>query len=95
MHPRGTEKEFREGQVPSHRTVSYAVDMTTKGQPGRVIRIDDETWADFGRLCEEKGIARATDIRMYVVREVAAWRKQQSAEAPKRKLVVRRKSKSD
>jgi hypothetical protein len=64
--------------VTSHCTVSYAVDMTTKGQPGRVIRIDDETWADFGQLCEEKGIARATDIRMYVVREVTAWRKQQA-----------------
>ncbi|MFE2832241.1 hypothetical protein ACFXI6_14505 [Streptomyces mirabilis] len=69
--------------------------MTTKGQPGRVIRIDDETWADFGRLCEEKGIARATDIRMYVVREVAAWRKQQEPEAPKRKFVRRPAPKSD
>ncbi|MFE9432896.1 hypothetical protein [Streptomyces sp. NPDC006640] len=48
--------------------------MTTKGQPGRVVRIDDEMWADFGKLCAEKGIARATDIRMYVVREVLAWR---------------------
>lgn len=64
--------------VTSQCTVGYSVDMTTKGQPGRVIRIDDETWADYGRLCEEKGIARATDIRMYVVREVTAWRKQQA-----------------
>lgn len=52
--------------------------MTTKGQPGRVVRIDDETWADYGRLCEEKGIARAADMRMYVVREVNAWRKEQA-----------------
>jgi hypothetical protein len=63
--------------VTSQRTVSYAVDMTTKGLPGRVIRIDDETWADYGKACEEKGIARAADIRMYVKREVAAWRKEQ------------------
>ncbi|MER5694887.1 hypothetical protein ACWDBO_31255 [Streptomyces mirabilis] len=62
--------------------------MTTKGQPGRVIRIDDETWADFGQLCEEKGIARAADIRMYVVREVNAWRKANGLEP--RRLVVRR-----
>jgi hypothetical protein len=55
--------------------------MTTKGQPGRVIRIDDETWADYEKLCKEKGVARATDIRMYVVREVAAWRRRQRAEA--------------
>lgn len=51
--------------------------MTTKGLPGRVIRIDDETWADYEKACQEKGVARATDIRMYVMREVAAWRKRQ------------------
>ena len=55
------------GLVTSQRRVSYAVDMTTKGQPGRVIRIDDETWADYEKLCEEKctiaGIAfRAVEI---------------------------------
>ena len=62
-------------------TVSYPDRMTTKGQPGRVIRIDDETWADYEKVCEEKGIARAADIRMYVKREVAAWRRRQRAEA--------------
>lgn len=51
--------------------------MKTKGQPGRVIRIDDETWADYEKACGEKGVARATDIRMYVKREVAAWRRRQ------------------
>ncbi|MFJ4682006.1 hypothetical protein [Streptomyces sp. NPDC088789] len=69
--------------------------MTTKGQPGRVIRIDDETWADYGALCEEKGIARAADIRMYVMREVTAWRKENGIEPPKRKVIVRRKKPSD
>lgn len=63
--------------VTGHRTVSYAVDMTTKGQTGRVVRIDDETWADYEKACQEKGVARATDMRMYVMREVAAWRKRQ------------------
>lgn len=63
--------------------------MTTKGQPGRVVRIDDETWAAYGALCEEKGIARAADMRMYVVREVNAWRKANGIEAPKPKRVVR------
>lgn len=69
--------------MPSQCTVSYAVHMTTKGQPGRVIRIDDETWADYEKACKEKGVARATDIRMYVVREVTAWRRRQRTEAPK------------
>lgn len=54
--------------------------MTTKGTPGRVIRIDDETWAKYGELCEEKGISRATDVRMYVKREVAAYEKRRRTE---------------
>ena len=62
-------------------TVSYAVDMTTKGTPGRVIRVDDETWADYGKACEEKGIARAADLRMHIKREVAAWRRRQKSES--------------
>jgi hypothetical protein len=51
--------------------------MTTKGEPGRVVRIDDETWADYEKVCAEKGVKRATDMRMHVVREVAAWRRRQ------------------
>jgi len=67
--------------------------MTTKGQPGRVVRIDDETWADYEKACDEKGVARATDIRMYVLREVAAWRKANGIEPPKpkKRVVVRRR----
>lgn len=51
--------------------------MTTKGTTGRVVRIDDDIWADYEKVCDEKGLARATDIRMYVVREVTAWRRRQ------------------
>lgn len=68
--------------------------MTTKGLPGRVVRIDDETWDAYGQLCAEKGIARAADMRMHVVREVNAWRKANGIEAPtpkKRTVTVRRK----
>ncbi|MFJ6239813.1 hypothetical protein ACIQH0_37805 [Streptomyces griseus] len=63
--------------------------MTTKGQPGRVVRIDDETWDAYGQLCAEKGIARAADMRMHVVREVNAWRKANGIEppAPKKRTV--------
>lgn len=67
--------------VPSHCTVSYAGAMTTKGTPGRVIRVDDETWAAFGEVCEAKGLSRAADLRVYIKREVAAYRRRQKAEA--------------
>lgn len=56
--------------------------MTSNGTPGRMIRIDDETWADYGKACEEKGITRAADVRMYVKREVAAWRRRQTSGKP-------------
>lgn len=62
-------------------TVSYPDSMTTKGTPGRVIRVDDETWEAYGELCKERGIARATDVRVYIKREVAAYRRKQRAEA--------------
>lgn len=58
-------------------TVRYAVDMTTKGTPGRMVRIEDDVWADYEKACKEKGLARAADIRTYVMREVNAWRKRQ------------------
>lgn len=60
--------------------------MTSKGTPGRVVRIDDELWDDYGKLCAEKGVKRATDVRMYITREVTAWRakhrRRQRAESP-------------
>lgn len=59
----------------------YPVHMATKGTPQRVIRVDDETWDAYGQLCEEKGIARSADLRMYIKREVAAWHRERQAEA--------------
>ncbi|MFJ8345095.1 GIY-YIG nuclease family protein [Streptomyces sp. NPDC094153] len=47
----------------------------------RIIRIDDDTWEDYGRLCEEKGIARAADIRMHIKREIKAYQQRQRAES--------------
>lgn len=64
--------------VPSQCTVSYAVDMTTKGTPGRMVRIDDEMWAAYGQLCAEEGTSRADDIRRHVHSRVNAWHKKQA-----------------
>ena len=55
--------------------------MTTKGTPGRVIRVDDETWAAYGEVCDAKGLARAADLRVYIKAQIAAHRKRQRAEA--------------
>lgn len=59
-------------------TVSYAVDMTTKGTPGRMVRIDEEVWTAYGQLCEEEGTSRADDIRRHVHARVATWRRKQT-----------------
>ena len=55
--------------------------MTTKGTPGRVIRVDDETWAAYGEVCAAKGLSRAADLRVYINREIAAHKRRQRAEA--------------
>ncbi|MFI5687844.1 hypothetical protein [Streptomyces sp. NPDC051636] len=55
--------------------------MTTKGTPGRMVRIDDEVWTAYGQLCEAEGTSRADDIRRHVHSRVAAWRKQQARQS--------------
>ena len=67
--------------VPSQCTVSYAGGMTTRGTPGRMVRIEDGEWAAYGELCAEEGTSRADDIRRHVHSRVAAWRKQQARQA--------------
>lgn len=62
--------------------------MTSKGTPGRVIRVDKETWDTYGELCKAKGIARATDVRMYIAREVKAY------EAEQRKIAAQERAAS-
>lgn len=71
--------------VCSHCTVSYSVAMTTKGTPGRMVRIDNEMWAAYGELCAEEGTSRADDMRRHVHARVKAWqadkrRRQREAE---------------
>lgn len=55
--------------------------MASNETPQRVIRVDTETWKAYGELCKEKGVARSADLRMYMKREVAAWRRQQRRES--------------
>jgi hypothetical protein len=61
----------------------YAVPMpedtsTTSGKtPGRVIRIKDELWADYGAACEALGTNRSDDLRRHMVATVAAHQREQ------------------
>ncbi|MFF8829287.1 hypothetical protein [Streptomyces sp. NPDC015131] len=55
--------------------------MTTKGTPGRVVRIDDDTWAIYGELCKAEGTSRADDMRRHVHSRVNQWRALQEKKA--------------
>ncbi|MEU6057951.1 hypothetical protein [Streptomyces sp. NPDC047097] len=67
--------------------------MTTRGTPGRMIRIDDEMWELYGQVCAEDGTTRTDELRRHVHSRVAAYCKAKGIQppAPKRKVVVRRK----
>ncbi|MEU1497345.1 hypothetical protein [Streptomyces sp. NPDC005732] len=54
---------------------------TRDPMPNRVFRLDTETWEAYGAACEEKGISRSDDLRMYIKREVAAFKRRQRAES--------------
>jgi hypothetical protein len=45
--------------------------------PNRVVRIDDETWAAYARVCEARGISRADAIRLNIKREIADFEREQ------------------
>ena len=50
---------------------------TRDPMPNRVVRVSNEDWSAYQEACDEKGISRSDDLRMYIKREVAAWRKRQ------------------
>lgn len=64
--------------MPSQCRVSYSDVMTSRGTPGRMVRIEDSVWADYGKLCEEEGTSRADDLRRHAHARVAAWKKKQA-----------------
>lgn len=58
----------------------YPAAMAPRGDgktPNRVVRIDDETWAAYARVCEDRGISRADDLRMYIRRQIAEFEREQ------------------
>jgi hypothetical protein len=48
---------------------------TRDPMPNRVFRLDKETWDAYGAACEEKGISRSDDLRMYIKAQVAAHKR--------------------
>lgn len=50
---------------------------TRDPMPNRVVRVSNDDWSAYQQVCDEKGISRSDDLRMYIKREVNAWRKRQ------------------
>lgn len=55
--------------------------LTPRDWPNRVVRVSDEDWSAYAEACEDKGISRSDDLRMYIKREIAAHRRRKRAEA--------------
>lgn len=53
--------------VPMHEDTA----ATSGKTPGRLIRIKDELWADYGAACEALGTNRSDDLRRHMVATVA------------------------
>lgn len=56
-----------------------------------MVRIDAETWAEYGELCEAEGTSRADDLRRHVHARINAARKANGL-PPKRSSRIVRKS---
>lgn len=49
--------------------------------PNRVVRVEDELWADYGGACEAEGTTRADDLRAHMTRKVRTWKRRSAAPA--------------
>jgi hypothetical protein len=45
--------------------------------PNRVVRVSDDDWNAYQEACDDKGISRSDDLRMYIKKEIAALRRRQ------------------
>jgi hypothetical protein len=50
---------------------------TRDPMPNRVVRVSDDDWSAYQSACDDKGISRSDDLRMYIKREIAAHRRRQ------------------
>jgi len=49
--------------------------------PGRLIRVEDELWDDYGEACKAKGTTRSDDLRAHMTDEVEAWKAEPGGES--------------
>jgi hypothetical protein len=71
--------QWTEGICPG-----YLVDMAPRQQgktPQHVVRMDKETWAEYGLACDALGISRSDDLRMRANERIAEWKRNQRREA--------------
>lgn len=62
----------------------YPADMAPRQvgkTPQHVVRMDNDTWAEYGLACEALGISRSDDMRMRAKERIAEWKRNQRREA--------------
>jgi hypothetical protein len=47
--------------------------------PNHVFRVDDETWREYGSVCEDEGTTRSADLRAYMLRRIQRRKRRQPA----------------
>lgn len=76
MHPQQPPRSTR-------RSGAYALAKlrNVPNQPknkNKPVRVSNELWAEFGKVCEDEGTNRAADLRAYMERRVRRWRRLQA-----------------
>lgn len=44
--------------------------VTGKGTSRKTIRVDDETWDEYGKVCEQEKTTRSDDLRAHMKRKI-------------------------
>lgn len=74
--------------APARSSGAYALAKmpSVPNQPknkNKPIRVPDELWDEFGKVCEDEGTNRAADLRAHMERRVRRWKRLQARQQPR------------
>jgi hypothetical protein len=76
MHPQQPrDSARRSGAYALAKLRSVPNQPKNKNKP---VRVSEELWAEFGKVCADEGTDRAKDLRAYMERRVRRWKRLQA-----------------
>lgn len=54
---------------------------STTAMPNRLIRIGEGDWTGYAAACDDKGISRSDDLRLYIKAQITAFERKQRAKS--------------